>query len=266
MHRHLQTAVPALAVHPLPPFESERRTPPLAPRPAATRLSPAPGLMPQGRRRPAAGDGTPDFAALFAPRDRGWGAGDRRAGGWRPTPRTAHLLHTALVVLADQAYDDALHLAGRFLPRADPAALEVFHRLPPHTWAADRLWRRRMARAFDDLAGDLADGRRPTPTCTAEETALRLAVEDAPVHLEVLRDEADHHALPEHEDDYGHARLMLRHRDAPLPCCAACAGGQRPRPAPAAGPSTGAGGRCRAAWFTPFDDRRARDPRRGFRR
>ncbi|MFJ7264872.1 hypothetical protein ACIQV2_32470 [Streptomyces globosus] len=264
MHRYPRTAAPALAVHPLPPFESAHQTALLFPPPAAARLSPAPGRQREWQRRPAAGGGTPDFAALFARRARPWSAEDHRAGGWGLTPRTAHLLHTALVVLADQAYDDALHLADRFLPDADSAALEVFHRLPPHTWAADGLWRRRMARAFDDLAGDLADGHRPTPTCTAEETALQLAVEDAPMHLEVLRDEAEHHALPEHEDDYGHSRLLVGHRDAPLPCPAACTGVQHPRPAPMTAPA--AGTRCRAAWFTPFDDRHTRDPGRGFRR
>jgi hypothetical protein len=38
---------------------------------------------------------------------------------------------------------------------------------------------RRYARAFDDLNDDLHLGRHPTPTCTAEEIALDLAIQDA---------------------------------------------------------------------------------------
>ncbi|MEU7038260.1 hypothetical protein ABZ958_31945 [Streptomyces sp. NPDC046237] len=41
-----------------------------------------------------------------------------------------------------------------------------------------------MARAFDDLAGHLAKGNWPNPTCTAEKMALHLAIEDAPRYLE----------------------------------------------------------------------------------
>ncbi|MEU5809215.1 hypothetical protein [Streptomyces sp. NPDC047718] len=115
-------------------------------------------------------------------------------------------------MLADEAYDDARHLGDRFLPEVGPAALEVFDRLPAHTWTADRRWRQRMARAFGDLACDLADGLWPNPVCAVEDMALDLALEDAPAHLEGLREEDDHHALPEHEGDYSYSRLLFRHR------------------------------------------------------
>ena len=43
----------------------------------------------------------------------------------------------------------------------------------------DEWFLRRYARAFDDLNSDLQVGRYPTPTCTAEEIALDLAIQDA---------------------------------------------------------------------------------------
>ncbi|WP_405419669.1 hypothetical protein [Streptomyces erythrochromogenes] len=233
----------------------------------------APGSDPDPAAEPAhrsaAPARTPDFAALFAPRDHpcrnederedereGEGedcAGDEDRGPhrWQLTPRTADLLHTALLVLADQAYDDAHHLGDRLLPDAGPGTLEVLDRLPPLTWTADHRWRRRMARAFDDLAGDLADGHWPRPTCIAEEMALHLAVDDVPAHLEDLCEEDDHHTLPSHRDDYSHSHLLFRDQDVLMLFHTGF---------------TGVGGPGRAAWFTPFDDRSARDPRRGFRR
>ncbi|MFJ3975812.1 hypothetical protein [Streptomyces sp. NPDC090021] len=202
---------------------------------------------------PAPAVRTPDFAALFDPRNQPGADAGRHTGKhrWRLTPRTADLLHTALVVLADQAYDDAQYLADRLLPDAGPASLEVFDRLPPLTRTADHRWRRRMARAFDDLAGDLVDGHWPAPSCTAEEMALHLAVQDVPVHLDDLREDDDHHTLPQHRDDYDLSHPLFRNEDVltlfhtDLTDPAALG---------------------RAAWFTPFDSHRARNPRRGFRR
>lgn len=146
------------------------------------------------------------------------------------------MLHTALLVLADQAYDDAHHLGDRLLPDAGPGTLEVLDRLPPLTWTADHRWRRRMARAFDDLAGDLADGHWPRPTCIAEEMALHLAVDDVPAHLEDLCEEDDHHTLPSHRDDYSHSHLLFRDQDVLMLFHTGF---------------TGVGGPGRAAWFTP---------------
>ncbi|MFD5620075.1 hypothetical protein [Streptomyces yangpuensis] len=196
---------------------------------------------------------TPDFAALFDPRNHPRTAAGRHAGKprWQLTPRTADLLHTALTVLADQAYDDAQYLADRLLPDAGPASLEVFDRLPPLTWTADHRWRRRMARAFDDLAGDLVDGHWPAPSCTAEEMALHLAVQDVPVHLDDLCEDDDHHTLPRHRDDYDLSHPLFRNEDVLMLFHADL---------------TGPAGLGRAAWFTPFDSLRARNPRRGFRR
>ncbi|MFJ6784160.1 hypothetical protein [Streptomyces yangpuensis] len=213
-----------------------------AARPPDRRTGPAPAAV-----------RTPDFAALFAPRDH-----PRRAAGrypatqrWQLTPRTADLLHTALAVLADQAYDDAQYLEDRLLPDTGPGPLDVFDRLPPLTRTADHRWRRRMARAFDDLADDLADGHWPHPSCTAEEMALHLAVQDVPAHLDDLREDDDHHTLPQHRDDYDLSHPLFRNEDVLMLFHTDL---------------TGPAGLGRAAWFTPFDARRARNPRRGFRR
>lgn len=40
-------------------------------------------------------------------------------------------------------------------------------------------WRRRFARAADDLASDLERGQWPEPTCTAEGLVLHLSIRDA---------------------------------------------------------------------------------------
>ncbi|MCX4808746.1 hypothetical protein OG594_45565 [Streptomyces sp. NBC_01214] len=178
------------------------------------------------------------------------------------------MLHTALVVLADQAYDDAQHLGDQFLSVADSATWGVFDRLPPLTWTADHRWRRRMARSFDDVAGDLVKGNWPNPNFTAEEMALHLAIEDAPTYLEDRPAEDDHNTLLEHEDDdYGwdgcsdlmfqdHDVLMLFHskytgiEDSDHP----------------ANQFLDVGDLREAAWFDPFDNRGIRDPQRGLRR
>ncbi|MFI5642165.1 hypothetical protein ACIA8H_32795 [Streptomyces goshikiensis] len=222
----------ALVVHSPPPLGTDRR--PLG-------LTSLPAALPRSRPRLGAVEARGGIAGIrylhaWRATDESHGEGRRR----QLTPRTADLLHTALVVLADQAYDDAQHLGDRSLFDAGPAAAEVFDRLSPLTWTAGHRWRRRMARAFDDLADDLVRGQIPTPACTAEKTALRLALEDVPGHLEDLCEEDDHHALPRHEDDYDYSLLnwFTAERDARRP----------------------------AAWFTPYDDCSGRDPRRGFRR
>ncbi|MGW1249523.1 hypothetical protein [Streptomyces sp. NPDC002535] len=219
--------------------------------------------------RPTAEEQTPNFAALFATQDCPCKGEDEECEecGWQLTPRTADLLHTALVVLADQAYDDAQRLGDQFLSDADSASWEVFDRLPPLTWTADHHWRRRMARAFDDLAADLAKGNWPNPTCTAEEMALHLAIEDAPTYLEDRPAQDDHNSLPEHEDDYSWdscSDLLFQDHDVLMLFHSKFTGIEDPdHPA---NQFMGVGDLREAAWFDPFDNRGIRDPRRGFRR
>lgn len=223
----------------------------------------------QQRRRPAAGEQTPNFAALFAARDcpcKGEEP-DCEECGWQLTPRTADLLHTALVLLADQAYDDADRLGDQFLPNAGSTTWEVFDRLPPLTWTADHRWRRRMARAFDDLAADLTQGKWPEPTSTAEEMALHLAIEDAPTQLEDRSQTDAHHTLPEHGDDYswgGCSDLLFQDHDVLMLFDPKLGGIEDPEDP--ANQSMGMGDLRAAAWFAPFGSHSVRDPQRGFRR
>jgi len=89
------------------------------------------------------------------------------------TPRTAAVLHHIAGLLADEVYDDAER--GQFPGQAAPEDMvlpEVVRGQHQHVF-------RRMARAFDDLAGDLAAGRLPLPACMAEEIALDILIEQA---------------------------------------------------------------------------------------
>ncbi|WP_202542032.1 hypothetical protein [Streptomyces sp. SID2563] len=221
------------------------------------------------RARPTTEPRPPNFAVLFAAQACPCKGEDEDCEecGWQLTPRTADLLHTALIVLADQAYDDAERLGDQFLSDADNATWEVFDRLPPLTWTADHRWRRRMARAFDDLAGDLAKGNWPYPSCTAEEMALHLAIEDAPMYLEDRPEEDDHDSLPQHDDDYswdGCSDLLFQDHDVLMLFHTKFNGIEDPEDP--TNQSLGIGDLREAAWFTPFDNRGLRDPRRGFRR
>lgn len=101
----------------------------------------------------------------------------RSAAGSSP-PRTAYLLHTALTLLADQAYDDALRLGDQFLPDTDSTGWQVFGRLPrsPGRPPMAATHGTRLRRPGEDLA----QGGWPEPTCSAEEMALHLAIENAP--------------------------------------------------------------------------------------
>ncbi|GAA2804132.1 hypothetical protein GCM10010441_31170 [Kitasatospora paracochleata] len=119
-------------------------------------------------------DFAPDFADLF-PLD----GEDGDGGDWTLTPRTACLLHTQLVGLADAAYDDLDEHGEDPVVDEDEADWTVFGRLPRRTWGMHRTWRRALARTFDDLADDLALGEWPLPRCPAEELALRFALADA---------------------------------------------------------------------------------------
>ncbi|AZP14774.1 hypothetical protein EJC51_47075 [Streptomyces aquilus] len=144
----------------------------------------------------------PDFAALFAlPAACDCEEEDCRKCDWTLTPRTAELLYSALVELAESAYDDAAELGDRPVIKDDDGAWGFFSRLPQVTWRQNAQWRRGLARACDDLAGDLASGRWPRPVCAAEEMVLHLALDDALEHLEA-GDGSPHAALPTHRDDY----------------------------------------------------------------
>jgi hypothetical protein len=144
----------------------------------------------------------PDFAALF-PVCR-CGADDcEDCSGFQMTPRSAAILWAVAHLHADFAYDDVLHYGDAQVSEKDDG-WAVFADYPRITWGQDAVWRRQAARAFDDLAADLADGRLPLATCPGEEMAMHLMLRSArgaaadgwgvpPEKLSVL---------PEHDDDF----------------------------------------------------------------
>ncbi|MEU6395350.1 hypothetical protein, partial [Streptomyces sp. NPDC046939] len=93
------------------------------------------------------------------------------------TPRTAAVLAWAGEELSAQAWQEVTALGDEPLP---PGADGVFGRLPAITRRRDGQWRRQMARAFDDLTGDLRNTPVGVePTCTGEEMALHLMISHA---------------------------------------------------------------------------------------
>ena len=144
---------------------------------------------------------------------------------------------------------------------------EVFRRLPPLTFGARRSWRRKMARAFEDLAGDIQCGHWPQPTCTAEEMALHLAIEDAPTYLEDAEEGDDHSRIPAHRDDYDWgecSELFFQDHDVLMLFHARFDGIEHPDGQ--TNQALGIGDLRRAAWFEPFGNVPGRDAERGFRR
>ncbi|SFO06255.1 hypothetical protein SAMN05421854_101487 [Amycolatopsis rubida] len=167
------------------------------------------------------------------------------------TPRTAAALDAALGRLADEVYDIA-----EWTPQGGGGPAAEADTTVPACMADRGPWFLRCyARAFDDLACDLAAGRRPTPACTAEEIALDLAIQDAE---RCQQDEPDVHAEqvaahPSSRFDYRWSILQdalfqdkdyegLLYHPSPLPDVDA------------------------EDWFGEFDNVPTRDPERGFRR
>ncbi len=106
--------------------------------------------------------------------------------------------------MADQAFDDIDVHGSEPVEREDAGDWGIFDRFPRITWNQDADWRRQVARACDDLAGDIARGKWPIPRNNAEELVLHLAIHDAPGYLEEKEDleDEEHDALPHHRDDY----------------------------------------------------------------
>ncbi|MFI9276164.1 hypothetical protein ACIGXM_36615 [Kitasatospora sp. NPDC052896] len=217
-------------------------------------------------------DEIPDFAALF-PAEAAHCADpeceDERCL-WQLTPRTADVLHTTLCLLADEAYDDAEELGdGRLVPDEREGNWGVFARLPKLTFGADLQWRRRFARAADDLADDLEHGNWPQPTCTGEELALHLALDDARDRVDELGDtEADtHHGLPTHRDDYEFdACTDMFFQDTDVLMLYDRRFDGIGDPDDDTNRQLGVGDLRAPAWFEPFGNVKTRDPHRGFRR
>jgi hypothetical protein len=195
----------------------------------------------------------PPFARLFQIEDHYCGDG---CPPTYLTPRTADLLYAALTVLADEAYDDIAEFGDEPVGRGDGIEWSVFAMLPFPTWTESVDWRRKFARACDDLAGDLAAGRLPAPRCEAEHIALQLAVQDAPNYLPNRDGTGDpaHEALPATRWDYdweGCIELLCTKRRLMLVYVAEPEGND---------------GATADAWFEWFPTAEPRDPDRGFRR
>lgn len=92
------------------------------------------------------------------------------------TARTAAVLRVALEVLSKKIWQDVAAVGDAPLGRGEG---RVLGSLPPITFHQDPLWRRQMARCFDDLAADLAETGTVRPLCTGEEMALHLGIDQA---------------------------------------------------------------------------------------
>jgi hypothetical protein len=208
---------------------------------------------------PAGPDGSgatlPNFATLF-PIDHSEDA------EWQLTPRTADALHSALCTLADEAYDDIEEHGDQPVQPGD-SDWSVFDRLPRLSWRQDAQWRRQVARAADDLTGDLEAGQWPIPRCNAEELCLHLAVEDADGFIEDRR----HVELPKHDNDYDWgmcSEVMFQDHDVLLLDEGWADGIEDPDTE--VNKATGIGDLRPHNWFRPFNNVEPRDPDRGFRR
>lgn len=121
------------------------------------------------------------------------------------TPRTAAVLSFALTLIAEQCDMDIDDHGDQPVDPHD--SWQVFDELPRITWRQNADWRLRFAQAARDLALDLDHGQWPLPTCTAEEVALNLALDEAQAVRE-LAEIDDKYArevigdLPEHPRDY----------------------------------------------------------------
>lgn len=171
-------------------------------------LRPAYGDRAGSSGEPGRATRRPDFAELFAvddPHCTDPECEDERCA-WQLTPRTAAALHEALGLLAGSAHDDAEEFGDRPLtPGGSDENAGVLARLPKVTYHAGLEWRLRFARAVEDIRGDLENGWWPEPTCTAEEIALHLAVEDARTAVGDARTATGRHGargLPAHRDDH----------------------------------------------------------------
>lgn len=214
----------------------------------------------------------PDFAKLFPVRTCTCD-GDKNEScdiceSWQMTPRTADLLHTALCLLADGAYDE-VEEHGSAPVTGSRNSWYVFDRLPRLTWGMSADWRRRFARACDDLTEDLERGEWPIPRCTAEEIALHFAIKDGPAMLEMEEDaESERHfELPEHDDDYDWencADCLFQDGDVLMLFDDELDGIEDP--GDPLNRQAGIGDLRADNWFTWFANMKPRDPERAFRR
>lgn len=180
-------------------------------------------------------------------------AEDEGDDGWQLTPRTADALHDALSELAGDAYNDVTRHGDALVDPADESWV-MLQRLPRITYDQDAAWRRQIARAADDLRGDLEAGQWPQPRCTAEAVCLYLAITDAEAYEEA-HGEA-HEDLDDDDYDWETCLDVLFDDTDFLTLF---------DPMNDADNDQAAGDLRPATWFTTFASREPRDPERGFR-
>lgn len=118
----------------------------------------------------------------------------------RVTPRQREMLRIRLWVYADMLFDEVEEHGDA---PVDPQGWWfVAALLPPCTWNLDSRWRRATARAFDDLAGDMDAGPLPYPRSTAEQLALRVAIDGAQTALADHDYDEEFATLPEYPGDH----------------------------------------------------------------
>jgi hypothetical protein len=140
----------------------------------------------------------PDFTTLFPTCRCGKDSCDS-CSRFQLTPRTAYTLWSIAQLRSDAAYDDIeRHGDEPMQLTGDWAAFDEYPRI---SWGQNAVWRRQAARAFDDLAGDLADGGWPQPTCPGEEMALHLVLDFAEGGGLELLSQKQMSAFPAHPDD-----------------------------------------------------------------
>jgi hypothetical protein len=169
---------------------------------------------------------------------------------------------------ADFAYTDVQQYGDAPVSESDGGWV-AFADYPRITWRQDAVWRRQAARAFDDLAEDLAGGNLPSPTCPGEEMAMHLMLRSAQgaaadgwgTPPESLAQ------MPEHSDDYDWdlaGDVLLQDEDILQLFDEQLDGIEDPQSEE--NQKYGIGDYRPEAWFRPFENATPRDGRRRFRR
>lgn len=182
------------------------------------------------------------------------------------TPRSALALWAMLTTLADYGYDD-VDEHGDDAVGSDGDWM-LFDQYPRVTWNSDAVWRRQAARAFDDLAEDLAQGREPFPRCPGEEMALHVALRLLPAAVDDQWWGPDlFDGLPEANGDLDvHALLSGLFQDHDILALFDAELDGIEDPDDPVNADTGMGDYRPQAWFKAFAGSQARDGRRPFRR
>ncbi|WP_331725866.1 hypothetical protein [Streptomyces sp. NBC_00470] len=183
------------------------------------------------------------------------------------TARTIAVLGLAGEELSALAWQEATALGDEPLT---PGAAGVFGQLPAITLRRDAQWRRQMARAFDDLTGDLRDKDRNglEPRCTGEEMALHLMIDHAR-SITTNRPNAVRRLvtnLPRSHADYdweGCSDLLFEDHDV-LMLFDARLDGMEDKESEVH-QAMGMVNLAADEWFEPFHADEPRDPNRGFR-